>query len=45
MLRARSVAVYAIAVVTALGFSIGVKADWCMLMNAGIGCSSVIVAY
>jgi hypothetical protein len=47
MLRMRSVGVYAIAVITALGFSIGAKADWTMMMqvmSAGTGCSWMLLA-
>jgi hypothetical protein len=47
MLRIGSVGVCAIAVVTALGFSIGAKADWMMMMqvmSAGTGCSWVLLA-
>jgi hypothetical protein len=47
MLRIRPVGVYAIAVITALGFSIGAEADWTMMMqvmSAGTGCSWVLLA-
>jgi hypothetical protein len=47
MLRIRSFGVYAIAAITALGFSIGAKADWTLmmqLMGAGTGCSWVLLA-
>lgn len=48
MLKARSVAVGAVAVITVLGFCIGAEADWCIIMqmvSAGTGCNSVILAY
>jgi hypothetical protein len=47
MLRIRSFGVYAIAAITALGFSIGAKADWTLMMQvmgAGTGCSWVLLA-
>jgi hypothetical protein len=47
MLKARSVAVYAVAVITVLGFCIGAEADWritMQMMSAGTGCNSVILA-
>jgi hypothetical protein len=48
MLKARSVAVCAAAVIAALGFCIGAEADWCIMMqmiSAGTGCYSVTLAY
>jgi hypothetical protein len=48
MLGIRSAAVYAIAVITVLGVSLGAKADWTMMvaqvMTAGTGCSLVLLA-
>jgi hypothetical protein len=47
MLRIHSVAIYAFAVITGLGFSIGAKDDWTMMMqvmSAGTGCSWVLLA-
>jgi hypothetical protein len=47
MLKARSVAVYAVAVITVLGFCVGVEADWYItmqMMSARTGCNSVILA-
>jgi hypothetical protein len=48
MLKARSVAVYAVAVITVLGFCIGAEADGCVIMqmmSAGTGCNSVTLAH
>ena len=42
MLKARSVAVCAVAVIVVLGFCIGAEADWYM-MSAGTGCNSMIL--
>jgi hypothetical protein len=46
MLKARSVAVCAVAVISVLGFCIGAQADWCIMVqmiNAGTGCNAVIL--
>jgi hypothetical protein len=49
MLKARSVALYAVAVITVLGFCIGAEADGSriiiQMMRAGTGCNSVVFAY
>jgi hypothetical protein len=48
MLKARSVAVGAVAAIAVLGFCIGAQADWCIMMqiiNAGTGCNAVILPY
>jgi hypothetical protein len=45
MLKARSIALYAVSVITVLGFCIGAEADWCtgmQMMSAGTGCHSVV---
>jgi len=44
MLKSRSVAICVLAVISVLGLCVGAQADWRM-MTAGMGCSSVIVAY
>jgi hypothetical protein len=48
MLKARSVALCAVAVITVLGFCIGAEADGrttMQMMSAGTGCNSVVLAY
>jgi hypothetical protein len=48
MLKARSVAICAVAAIAVLGFCLGAEADWCIMMqmmSAGTGCHSVILAY
>jgi uncharacterized metal-binding protein len=48
MLKARSVALYAVAVITALGFCIGAEADGriiLQMMSAGTECNSVVLAH
>jgi len=44
MLKARSVAVCAVAVIVVLGFCVGAEADWYM-MSAGTACNSMILAH
>jgi hypothetical protein len=48
MLKARSVALYVVAVITVLGFCVGAEADGriiMQMMSAGRGCNSVVFAY
>jgi hypothetical protein len=48
MQKARSVALYVVAIITVLGFCVGAEADGRLIvqmMSAGTGCNSVVLAH